>query len=648
MNLLLPEFGQLALILSLLVSLGIGLLPSLGEYSFYGMAPLQLSRKLTFILFFLILIAYSILTYSFLTDNFSVLYVAANSSLSLPWWYKLCAVWGGHEGSMLLWVFVLSGWMSATALLSQRLPNEITLRTLSVLAWIAVGFLLFLLITSNPFARLLSQIPTNGRDLNPLLQDIGFLFHPPVLYMGYVGFSVPFALAIAALWSSNLNSSWAAWSRPWTLAAWCFLTIGITLGSWWAYRELGWGGWWFWDPVENASFMPWIVGTALLHSLLVTEKRNTFKAWTVLLAIAAFLLSLLGTFLVRSGILTSVHAFAVDPQRGLFMLIFLMVVLSISLILYSWRAMQLKTTETFFLLSRETFLMLNNVMLAAIMLSILLGTLYPLGMQALHLEQLSVGAPYFNTVFSILMLPVLFVMGLGPLSYWKQMPLQDLMERTKLAFLLCLVSSLLLPWLIFNIFHPGAALGLFLSLWIIVTTLLSQRRKRHWGMLFAHVGIAISLAGIVVSSSYSIERNLIMSPGDTVQISSYTLLFKAIKPINGPNYEGLQGVFILQSQGENIGKILPEKRYYPIQNTVMTDADINATIFRDIYIALGEKVQEKNQEAWIIRLYYKPLIRWIWAGGFLILLGGIFAGIKQAKKSLRFVSFHKGISKEKI
>lgn len=664
--LILPELGHFALILALLIALGIGMLPFLSlviarsgiaqrsgemkrrgnpeidnaqnifthKFAFANKILVSQSKKLSILLFITICIAYAILTFSFLSDDFSVLYVATNSSITLPWWYKFCAVWGGHEGSMLLWVLVLSGWMSATALLSYRLPDEIVIRTLSILGLIAVGFLLFLLITSDPFARLLPNIPANGRDLNPLLQDIGFLFHPPVLYMGYVGFSVPFALVIAALWSGRLDSLWAAWSRPWTLAAWCFLTLGITLGSWWAYRELGWGGWWFWDPVENASFMPWVVGTALLHSLLVTEKRNTFKAWTALLAIVAFLLSLLGTFLVRSGILTSVHSFAVDPQRGLFMLIFLLIVMCISSVLYAWRAVYFRSTESFSLLSRETFLMLNNVMLAAIMCTILLGTLYPLGMQALHLEKLSVGAPYFNTVFSLLMLPILFIMGLGPLTFWKSMPIANLMEKIRLAFLLCLVLGLLIPWLIFNTFHPGAALGIFLAIWIMVTTLLSQPNKRHWGMLFAHLGIAVCLAGIVVSTSYSVERNVVMAPGDTVELSHYTLLFKGVKNIIGPNYEGLEGVFVLQSKGEEIGEIHPEKRYYPIQQTVMTDAAIDATIFRDIYIALGEKVKQNHHDAWIIRLYYKPLIRWIWGGGFLILLGGIFAGIKQARKSL--------------
>jgi cytochrome c-type biogenesis protein CcmF len=380
--------------------------------------------------------------------------------------------------------------------------------------------------------------------------------------------------------------------------------------------------------------MPWIVGTALLHSLLVTEKRNTFKAWTALLAIVAFLLSLLGTFLVRSGILTSVHSFAVDPQRGLFMLIFLLVVMCISSVLYASRAMYFRSNESFSLLSRETFLMLNNVMLAAIMCTILLGTLYPLGMQALHLEKLSVGAPYFNTVFSLLMLPILFIMGLGPLTFWRAMPIENLMEKIRLAFLLCLVLGLLIPWLMFNTFHPGAALGIFLAIWITVTTLLSQRNKRHWGMLFAHIGIAVCLAGIVVSTSYSVERNVVMALGDTVKLSHYTLLFKSIKNITGPNYEGLEGVFILQSKGKNIGVIHPEKRYYPIQQTVMTDAAIDANLFRDIYVALGEKVQQNHHDAWIIRMYYKPLIRWIWGGGFLILLGGIFAGIKQARKNL--------------
>jgi cytochrome c-type biogenesis protein CcmF len=377
------------------------------------------------------------------------------------------------------------------------------------------------------------------------------------------------------------------------------------------------------------------VGTALLHSLFATEKRNTFKAWTIFLAITAFILSLLGTFLVRSGILTSVHSFAVDPKRGLFMLIFLMIVLCVACILYAWRAMYLRKGDSFSPLSRETLIMINNATLSTIMFTILLGTLYPLAMQALNLEKLSVGAPYFNTVFSLLMLPVLFIMGLGPLTYWKSMALSELIEKMRLAFLLCLVLGLLFPWLMFGTFHPGAALGVFLSIWIIVATLLSQRRKRHWGMLLAHVGMGVSLAGIVLSSSYSIERNLVMSAGDSAQLNQYTLLFKGIKPITGPNYDGLEGLFIIQSHGKNIAEIRPEKRYYPIQQSVMTEAAIDATPFRDIYVALGQKVQQNGRAAWVIRMYYKPFIRWIWAGGFLILLGGIFATIKQAKKSLK-------------
>ena len=616
--LFLPEFGNFALIMAMLLSVGIGLLP-------WFKNTVSISRRCVYLLTLLILTAFGILAVGFLQNNFSVLYISSTSSLTLPWFYKLCAVWGGHEGSILLWVCVLSIWMSAVALFSKKLPDIIIIRVLAILAWIAFGFLLFILLTSNPFDRILTQIPTDGRDLNPLLQDIGFLFHPPVLYMGYVGFSVPFALAMAALWSGRWDADWAKWSRPWTLAAWCFLTMGITLGSWWAYRELGWGGWWFWDPVENASFMPWIVGTALLHSLIVTQKRNTFKAWTALLAIIAFSLSLLGTFLVRSGVLTSVHAFAVDPSRGLFMLIFLFLVTGIALIVYAWRATSLRSGESFSLLSRETLLMLNNVMLASIMLTILLGTLYPLFIEALNLGKLSVGAPYFNIVFSVLMLPVLFLMGLGPLTYWKNMQISDLVDRTKLALLLALVVGLLLPWLMFQTFHPGAALGIFLALWIAITSIISHIRKRHWGMFFAHVGIAVSLAGIVVSSSYSIERNILMSVGDSVKLSHYNIVFKNVKALKGPNYEGIKGVFDVQYHKKTIAEIIPEKRYYSIQKSVMTDAGIEAGFFRDIYIALGESVKQEGQQAWVVRMYYKPLIRWIWAGGFLIILGGFLA-----------------------
>jgi len=623
---MLPEYGHLFLIIALLLAAGIGFLPALPN----AMRPAVISRFWTFLLLVLCSSAYIFLTIAFLSSDFSVLYAAENSSLNLPWWYKICAVWGGHEGSILLWIVVLCVWMTAVALFSRHLPEDILVKILAVLGWIAFGFLLFLLATSNPFERLLPDIPANGRDLNPLLQDIGFLFHPPVLYMGYVGFSVPFALSAAALWCGRWDADWAAWSRPWALAAWCFLTTGITLGSWWAYRELGWGGWWFWDPVENASFMPWILGTALIHSLVVTQKRNTFKAWTALLSIGAFSLSLLGTFLVRSGILTSVHAFAVDPKRGLFMLVFLLLVMGISLTVYAWRAAYLRSDESASLLSRETFLMLNNVMLASIMLTILLGTLYPLIIEVLGLGKLSVGAPYFNTVFSLLMLPVLFIMGLGPLTFWKSMPLSTLEERTRLALLLGLTLGLLLPWLIFKTFHWAAALGVFLAVWIFITTCFSMKYKRHWGMFFAHCGIAACLVGITISSSYSIEKNVLMSIADQVNLGPYSLLFKRLDTIKGPNYSGIAGVFELKDKGKPIGEIRPEKRYYPIQRTVMTDAAINANLFRDIYIAIGESVKQKHHsEAWMVRLYYKPMIRWIWGGGFLILLGGIIACLQQ-------------------
>jgi len=637
-NLILPEIGHFLLIMALFIAFWMGIAPFVSKVR--EKHPIVLPATL----FILILIAFAILTFCFLSDNFSVKYVAENSSINLPWWYKICAVWGAHEGSILLWILVLSGWTLAVTVFNRwyQLPENMLIRTLSVLGWIAVGFLLFLLLTSNPFARLLPNIPSNGQDLNPLLQDIGFLFHPPILYMGYVGLSVPFALAIASLWLGEWNTKWAGWARVWTLSAWCFLTIGITLGSWWAYRELGWGGFWFWDPVENASFMPWLSATALLHSLFVTEKRQTFKAWTTFLAIISFVLSLLGTFLVRSGILTSVHAFASDPSRGLFMLIFLFIVVLIAMILFSWRIHRLQKTIHYAFLSRETFLMFNNILLFTIMLTILLGTLYPLIMQVCHWGKLSVGAPYFNTVFSLLMLPVLFLMALGPLTPWQSFKTfnadqsQDFSHTIQLVFCLSLILGLLLPWLFLGNIHPAAAIGIFLSLWIIIATGIMHWKKRHWGVFFSHLGMGVALAGIVVSSSYSLERTLIMSEKDVATLGPYLITFQSLKTLQGPNYSGLISTFTIQKTETQklISTIHPEKRYYPIQKTVMTEAAIDPGIFRDIYIALGDQVQN-NDHDWVIRMYYKPLVRWIWAGGFLILLGGLCAIKKRFEKLAR-------------
>ncbi|KTD31924.1 heme lyase CcmF/NrfE family subunit [Legionella israelensis] len=626
------EVGLFSLILALMFAVLLVSVPLIGLHR--GKADWINASSLYVIgLFFFTGLAYCSLTFCFLTDDFSVNYVLANSSISLPWFYKLCAVWGGHEGSMLLWVVILSFWILLANFCSFSLDIAIRIRVLVVLGWLSIGFLLFLLLTSNPFLRQFVTLNAQGRDLNPLLQDPGFLFHPPMLYMGYVGFSIAFAFAIAALWTGKIEASWAKWTRPWTLAAWCCLTAGITLGSWWAYRELGWGGWWFWDPVENASFMPWLTGTALIHSLAVTEQRQQFKAWTMLLAIAAFSLSLIGTFLVRSGVLTSVHAFAVDPQRGLFILAFLLVVIGGSLLLFTLRAQSLQTVEKPAFVSRESALLLNNVFLVVMMLTILMGTVYPLVVDGLGLGKLSVGAPYFNAVFVPLMVPMLLVMGLGVNLRWKKDRLQRLaVELNWVAFFSLLIPVMLL-WLTSASFNSSVLLGLILAAWIVLTTLkavysriqqrggLSSISQAYWGMVIAHCGVAVTVIGIAVSTGYGVQQDVVIAPGGDVQLQDYTLKFEQQKELIGPNYTGTEAVFRVNYKNR-YKWIYPQKRIYTVGQMPMTESAIDVNPFRDIYVALGEPVGE---ESWSVRIYYKPFVRWIWGGGFLILAGGFLA-----------------------
>ncbi|EHL31452.1 heme lyase CcmF/NrfE family subunit [Legionella drancourtii] len=629
---MIAELGLFALILALIASVALALIPLLG---------LQLKRRdwmdsaKTYVVaqFFFIALTYILLTVCFLKDDFSVIYVMSNSSLALPWFYKLCAVWGGHEGSMLLWVAILSFWTLMVAFFSSGLDKEMRTRVLVVLGWLSIGFILFLLTTSNPFLRQFQILNTPGRDLNPLLQDPGFLFHPPMLYMGYVGFSVAFAFAIAALWAGKVETSWSKWTRPWTLAAWCCLTAGITLGSWWAYRELGWGGWWFWDPVENASFMPWVVGTALLHSLAVTEQRQQFKAWTMLLAIAAFSLSLIGTFLVRSGVLTSVHAFAVDPQRGLYILGFLLLVIGGSLLLFLFRAQTLQTTTSPSPVSRESALLLNNVFLVVIMLTVLMGTVYPLLVEGLGLGKLSVGAPYFNAVFVPLMIPMLLLMGLGIHLKWNNDNWRVLFKNLSRVALLSIVLPVALLLLTHHEFAASALIGLILATWIILSTTraVAKRAKdrgglihvgqSYWGMVLAHFGVAATVIGIAVSTTYGVQDDVQMEPGSKIDLEGYSIEFVNQKPLVGPNYKGTQAQFKISHQDQT-KVIYPEKRLYTIGQMAMTESAIDVTPFRDIYVALGEPL---SNDSWSVRLYYKPFVRWIWAGGFMILAGGFLA-----------------------
>ena len=637
---MIPELGHFALWLALAASLTLGVMPMVGAAR--GRADwMALARPLTTLIFVLIAFAFICLTASFVRHDFSVLYVASNSNSALPLPYRIAAVWGGHEGSLLLWVLMLCVWMLAVARFSAHLPLPVLSRILAVMGLVTVGFLLFMLLTSNPFDRLWPAA-ADGRDLNPLLQDPGMVIHPPLLYMGYVGFSVAFAFAIAALIGGNLDATWARWTRPWTTVAWMFLTIGIALGSWWAYYELGWGGWWFWDPVENASFMPWLVGTALIHSLAVTEKRGSFKSWTVLLAIMAFSLSLLGTFLVRSGVLSSVHAFATDPRRGIFILAFLVIVIGASLALYAWRAPKVGLGARFELISRETALLANNVLLVVAAGAVLLGTLYPLVLDALGVGKISVGPPYFDTVFMPLMAPAIFLMGIGPMTRWKSAELPDLARRLRWAFGVAVIAAVGSAWLAGEITLVGT-LGLLMAFWIVgalISHLLELVRptgarwadvphrlglipRATYGMLLAHFGVAVFCFGVAMVKSHEIERDVKMEVGDSTTVRGYTFTFLGAREIEGPNYVAMQGLIEVSVDGRKTKELRPEKRIYRVQQNAMTEAAIDTGFTRDLYVALGESVD--NGKAWIVRVYVKPFIDWIWGGAFLMAMGGLLA-----------------------
>lgn len=632
---MIPELGQFALILALLLAIIQAALPLIGaargNQSWIAVAAPAGQAQFIFVT-----IAFGCLAYLFITNDFSVLNVATNSNSRLPLHYRLAATWGSHEGSLLLWALMLSLWTVAVSLFSRHLPEEMVARVLSVMGVISVGFLLFMLLTSNPFTRLVPAAP-DGRDLNPLLQDPAMVAHPPMLYMGYVGFSVAFAFAIAALISGRLDATWARWSRPWTTVAWIFLTCGIALGSWWAYYELGWGGWWFWDPVENASFMPWLVGTALIHSLAVTEKRGGFKSWTVLLAISAFSLSLLGTFLVRSGVLTSVHAFATDPKRGIFILIFLAIVIGGSLLLYAWRAKQVGLGGKFDVVSRESLLLSNNVLLVVAAGSVLLGTLYPLFIDALGMGKLSVGPPYFNSVFVPLMVPAMFLMGIGPIARWKKSSLPELAVRLRWAFLASVAAALVLPFVL-GTWKPLVSLGLMLALWIVLTAALNiwervkttsgklsllqklrTQSRSYYGMQLAHIGVAVFIVGVTIVTGYQSEQDVRMGVGDTVNAGGYTFRFNGVSNVMGPNYQAARADIEVSRNGQVVERMYPEKRTYTASENVMTETAINTGLFRDLYVSLGEPVSDG---AWSVRVYFKPFVSWIWGGALLMALGG--------------------------
>jgi cytochrome c-type biogenesis protein CcmF len=639
---MIPELGHFALIVALCVALVQGILPLTGAHQ-RRPGWIALARPAAMAQALLIAVAFGCLTTAFVQNDFSVLYVAQHSNTLLPLPYRVAAVWGGHEGSLLLWVVMLAMWTLAVALFSRQLPDAMIARVLGVLGLVMAGFLLFILLTSNPFERLLPGAE-EGRDLNPLLQDPGLIIHPPMLYMGYVGFSVAYAFAVTALLSGQLDAAWARWSRPWTTAAWVFLTLGIALGSWWAYYELGWGGWWFWDPVENASFMPWLVGTALVHSLAVTEKRGSFKNWTVLLAIAAFSLSLLGTFLVRSGVLTSVHAFATDPRRGIFILVFLVAVIGTSLALFAWRAPKVGLGGRFALLSRESLLLTNNVLLVVACASVLLGTLYPLLIDALGAGKLSVGPPYFDSVFAPLMIPALFLMGAAPFARWKQASFAELARMLRWAFIVAAVVGLAAPFF-FGEWKPLVALSLLLAAWIVLAGLLNfvervqstragqsflaaalKQPHSFFGMHIAHIGIAAFVVGVTMVNGYQAEKDVKMEIGDTVTVGGYTFRFNGVRQENGPNYKALVGDMDLLKGDKALRKMNPEKRKYVSSAMPMTEAAIDTGLWRDVYVSLGEPIdQDKPDAAWAVRVYYKPLVDWIWGGCVLMAIGGLFA-----------------------
>lgn len=638
------ELGSFALIAALTVAVLQVVIPLLGVLC-CKLACQQLASSLAFAQMFALLVSFFCLMSAFLTNDFSLVYVAEHSNSLLPWYYQMSAVWGGHEGSLLLWVTILSVWGGAVALFSRALPLDMVARVLSVIGMISVAMLSFIVLTSSPFIHDLTILPVDGADLNPLLQDVGLIVHPPMLYMGYVGLAVPFSFAMAGLWAGRMDSAWARWSRPWALAAWSFLTVGIALGSWWAYYELGWGGWWFWDPVENASFMPWLVATALIHSLAVSEKRGVFKAWTVLLAILAFGLSLLGTFLVRSGVLTSVHAFAADPSRGLFILGILIFVVGGSFLLFALRGWKLTAESRYAVWSRETLLAMNNLILVIAANVVILGTLYPLIADALALGRVSVGAPYFNSLFVPLAWLLLVFMAIAPVTSWKQQS-ERLRHYLVVPAISVAATAVLVGgglWLLVIGKHAlMTGWTVALCVWVLGLLLwdlfqkiktasntftgLIRLPRSYWGMVLAHVGLLMVIMGITLTTHLSIERDVALKQGQTVTLADYQFHFDSIQAVKGPNYDATLATFSVRQNGHLVGMLYPEKRVYVAQNSPMTEAAIDGNLFRDLYVALGEPLDANDPSgAWAVRVYCKPFVRWLWVGALLMALGGIFA-----------------------
>ncbi|HKK16595.1 MAG TPA: heme lyase CcmF/NrfE family subunit [Gammaproteobacteria bacterium] len=632
---MITELGHFALVMALCMTIFQSVFPIAGAAR-NNLVWMSLARPAARVQLLFIVIAFLSLVYAFVTNDFSVTYVAQNSNSLLPMVYRVCAVWGGHEGSLLLWVLILGFWTVAVTVFSHNLPEPFVARVIGVMGLVSMGFLLFMLFTSNPFERELFP-PADGVDLNPLLQDPGLIIHPPVLYTGYVGFSVAFGFAIAALLGGKLDMTWARWSRPWTIVAWMFLTLGIALGSWWAYYELGWGGWWFWDPVENASFMPWLVGTALIHSLAATEKRGVFKNWTVLLAICAFSLSLLGTFLVRSGVLTSVHAFATDPARGVFILALLGIVIGGSLILYAWRAPGTFISSSYSLNSRETFLLANSALLTVAMGTVLLGTLYPLAIEVFG-GKVSVGAPYFNSVFVPIMGLIVIILGIGVHTRWRSDSWKRLWQHLRFALLGSVTLAVLVAAMLGTNGTIETVLAVFLSGWILLSTVfLIRSRIRHqaniargvaaiprsfYGMCLAHIGLAITIVGVVVSSNYSSDLHTSMAPGDEEVLAGYTFRLDYLRTVDGPNYKATEAEINILRKGKSVSILHTQKRFYNVRDMAMTEAGIDGGLFRDLYVSLGEPL---GNGRWSLRLYHKPYVRWIWLGALFMAFGGLLA-----------------------
>ena len=644
---MIPELGNFSLILAFCLASIMIVIPMAGAVQ-NNQLWMSLCRPLSSGIWVFMMLSFICLAYAFLNDDFSVNYVARNSNSLLPERYKFTAIWGGHEGSLLLWVLILSSWSYAVSLFSKNLPLDILARVLSVMGLITVGFLLFMLITSNPFERTLLNIPADGTDLNPLLQDFGLIVHPPFLYMGYVGFSVAFAFAIAALLSGRLDAAWARWTRPWTNAAWAFLSIGIALGSWWAYYELGWGGWWFWDPVENVAFMPWLVGTALIHSLAVTEKRGVFKSWTVLLAIAAFSLSMLGAFIVRSGVLTSVHSFAVDPARGIVLLTLMLVVIGSSLVLYAIRAPVVKGSASYTLTSREVLLLINNIILVVSTAAVLLGTLYPLIHEAVYGEanRVSIGAPYFNTIFVPLMALLAIALGVGTFSRWKKTSLTYLKQQLGKILIASVALGIIIPIVVTSAVNISAITATVIALWIVFSIMKdifnkTANKENFWkglkslslsycGMQVAHFGMAVIILGVCLTSHYSVERDVRLAPGDHETIGKYEFIFDGASTVQGPNYSADRAVLRVLKNGAEYLTLEPEKRFYFATGAVQTEAAIDVGLFRDLFTALGD---ERGDGSWVVRIHVKPFVLWIWMGAFIMALGGVLAILDKRYRS---------------